>query len=444
VISAAKSSKVSLLPREVDPAPVSTARTNDTLSSKVSGDRSELRAETRTLLACARARFDSEVSRHLPFLIRSVRDWPYVINVADRHGVLPLLYESLRVSCADIVPAKEFENIQARCRANAQHNLHLTRALISLLNAFEAQSVSAVPYKGPILAATAYGNLSLRQFCDLDILVREHDVLTAMNVLRDQGFTLELPAGESTSVLKLIGSKKDFKFVSNDHRVVVELHWRLAGRHFYFPFSLDELWPRLKSISFSGKNVLRIPAEDLLIILCAHGSKHLWARLLWICDIAELIRSTPKLDWGLVMLNARKCGSLRMLLLGLHLAHTVLGTTLPEKVKRAIGADRSVDRLAGELIREFIENDSSAADELQHHSHSLYPVYIRMRERPRDKASLSLQYLRTMFFTALTPSSGDRDFVALPTSVSFLYYFLRPFRLIGRSARSHWGADRPE
>ena len=37
--------------------------------------------------------------------------------------------------------------------------------------ALPLQGIAAIPYKGPVLAAAVYGNLALRTFSDLDILV---------------------------------------------------------------------------------------------------------------------------------------------------------------------------------------------------------------------------------------------------------------------------------
>jgi hypothetical protein len=400
--------------------------------------RNNLRPEARVLVCCARTSYDSDVVDQLQSLIRRGIDWNYLLAAANQHGVVALLYQGLSAYCADDVPSEVMAKLKVACSANAQHNLYLTRALLNLLAAFEANSISAVPYKGPMLAATAYRNLSLRQFCDLDILVRQKDVLTAIDVLTENGYRLELPAGQPTPIAKLIDTKKDFRFVSADRRVVVELHWRLAGKHFYFPYSLDQVWARLDQISFSGTPVLNISPEDLLVILCAHGSKHLWGRLLWICDIGELIRSNASLDWQQTMRSARKSGSQRMVLLGLYLAKTLLGTVIPDDVMRAIQTDRVLKPLAQELLQGAFPADAAMIGQLKNYSHALYPFFIRMRERPRDKVKLALHYSKLNLSAAVTPNLGDREYFALPSSISFLYYVLHPFRVIGRYAQSHW------
>jgi hypothetical protein len=398
-----------------------------------------LHPEAQVILCCARTKLDPPVADRVRSLIQNGINWNSLLETANQHGVLSLLNQNLTAHFADLLPSSIRAILQTNGREIARHNLHLTKSLLKLLYNFETRSVPVLPFKGPLLAAIAYGNLSLRQFCDLDILVLEQDVLRAMEILTENGYELVLPPGQSISIPKLVNSKKDFRFVSTDGRVVVELHWRLAGRHFYFPYSVEHLWERLQSISLSGVPVLNIPAEDLLVILCAHGSKHLWSRLLWICDIAELIRSNPGIDWRLTMSNARKCGSERMLLLGLFLANRLLDAPIPSEATKAINRNRTVETLAEDLLGSVFAENGFNGKHLDHNSPALYPAFIRMRERFRDKSSLSFQYLKINLLAALTPNGNDRDFFALPSSVSFLYYVLRPFRLIGRSARSHFG-----
>src|SRR5438128_6595765 len=113
---------------------------------------------------------------------------------------------------------------------------------------------------------------------------------------------------------------------------MVEIHWAFTPRYLPIPLDLERLWERLESVSLVNTSVRVFPPEDLLLILCIHGSKDLWRRLQWICDIAELIHTYPKLNWERVVAQAKALGSERMLLLGLSLASELLGTPLPEEV----------------------------------------------------------------------------------------------------------------
>ena len=80
-------------------------------------------------------------------------------------------------------------------------------------------------------------------------------------------------------------------------------------------------------------------------MLCVHGAKHFWERLAWIVDIAQLV-TVREVDWKLLSEIAaeRKCS--RLLLLGLYLAHEVVGAPLPESVLQRARSDSRVAWLA--------------------------------------------------------------------------------------------------
>src|SRR5207244_11975507 len=63
------------------------------------------------------------------------------------------------------------------------------------------------------------------------------------------------------------------------------------------------------SLPLGGTLVRTLSAEHLLLVLCAHGAKHCWERLGWICDVAELLRGTPALDLSGMLAQARSLRS---------------------------------------------------------------------------------------------------------------------------------------
>jgi len=129
----------------------------------------------------------------------------------------------------------------------------------------------------------------------------------------------------------------------------VELHWGVIERHFSFPLDPKWLWGRLERVSLGGAAVLTLWPEDLLLILCIHGSKHLWERLSGICDVAELIRGGREMDWERITEQAAALGGERMFFLGHYLASDLLGAALPEEVLQKAKADLMAKILAREV-----------------------------------------------------------------------------------------------
>jgi hypothetical protein len=146
-----------------------------------------------------------------------------------------------------------------------------------------------VPYKGPVLATSVYGNLALRQFVDLDLMIHRHDVLEAKEVLASLGYRPQYQLTRAQEAA-LLASQCEYAFTHEDGESTVELRWEIT-EHFSFPLDTERLWERLEQVPLGGDNVPTLSPEDTLLILCAHGAKHLWERLGWICDVAELVHN---------------------------------------------------------------------------------------------------------------------------------------------------------
>lgn len=351
------------------------------------------RPETELLLSCARIRPDRDSVARARSLLQTGLDWDYLVRAASRHRVMPLLYRNLPALCQEAIPRTTFQLLQHRFYANAARNLVMAHELLKILHLLEAHGVAAIPYKGPALALSAYGDLTLRQFGDLDILVHKRDGPKALALLVAQGYRLWHPRLDHL-LPALYRLRKVYELQRADGQVLVELHWTLAAWPVHVPVDLAQVWARAETITLGGAPVRSLAPEDLLLILCVHGTKHHWSRLGWICDIAELLRARPDLAWEGLLAQARQVGAGRMLLLGLVLAHDLLGAGRPEAIKARIEADPMVALLAAEVCtRLFSDADES-------HSAVDFPAfYLRLRERRRDRLSsaafLAYRTLRT-------------------------------------------------
>jgi hypothetical protein len=308
---------------------------------------------------------------------------------------------------------------------SAQDCLFLTAELLKVVKAFEAHGIEVVPYKGPALAATLYQSLTIRPFSDLDVLVRERDVRAAAEILLADGFRGPDPFGAGEDLNPRIDRPYWQSFDAPDRGripVRVELHWRLP-----LTFSLDQAayWSRLRWISLMGTPVRQFAHEDLLVILCAHGFKHLWVLIKWISDIGELIRVCPDLDWDGLYHRARMAGSSRVIGVALALAHDLLHAELPPPARRF--TDHASIRAVVRTVRTrlFVEQRLPVG----------VVKNLRIRERWRDRA----QYCAGLASYIMTPQALDRAELALPSPLSFLYYPLRPVLVARRMVRKYGG-----
>ena len=87
-----------------------------------------------------------------------------------------------------MIPPAILDQLRDSFRTNLVRNEVLARELVTLLDLLRAHGISAIPFKGPTLAASAYGHLSLRQFGDLDLFVPKCDLPRACEVLVSHGY----------------------------------------------------------------------------------------------------------------------------------------------------------------------------------------------------------------------------------------------------------------
>jgi hypothetical protein len=339
----------------------------------------ETRPEIQLLLCCARTHMDSGRAAEMKTLLRGDIDWAYLNQTALQHRVIPLLYWNLHATCPEAVPETILEQLQRRFHAISMRNLFLVRELLTLLSMLEAYGIPAIPYKGPVLATSVYGNLALRQFKDLDILVREQDAARAKELLLSQEYRLQHQTSATYEAL-FRRFRQTYDLVREDDQVLLELHWNIISWPVFFPANSTALWERLESVSLAGRPVRTLAPEDVLALLCVHGAKHHWERLAMICDVAELVRTYPEINWGRVLEQTSQLGGARMLYLGLFLAQNLLGATVPEDIWRQMHVDPVVRSLADRVRGWLFTSPDSLLKTLQQHA-----FYLRLAEHLQDR-----------------------------------------------------------
>ena len=386
--------------------------------------------ETRLLLECARASIGPGRAARIRELAAGGLDWARVLKLAERNALRPLLYWHLNTICPERVPADVFAFLRDYFQKNVAFNALLTGELLRLLTVLNERGIEAVAFKGPAIAVQLYGHIGLRQFCDLDILVRPDDVWRASGVLEEQGFGAKLRIPEERRAAFV---RQDYArtFHRDDGRTTVELHWGIAERSFGVRFDADAVWRRRASMMLQARAVSVPSAEDLLLMLCVHGSRHGWDKLEGLCGIAELARRED-LDWPHVWRNAREMRCQRMLAFALWLAHGLLEAPLPREAAE-LGESRAFHAVVEDVVREFHVDDVPAPTLARQMA-----VHLRLRDTYADCA-------RYWAGLALTVTPDDWAAVRLPGPLSVGYPLVRAFRVARKHAvnQHHAAGGRP-
>lgn len=341
-------------------------------------------------------------------------DWNEVERIATWHAVVPILYHvlSARPDCA---PAEKLARWHGVVRANRVHNAYLENAVVRITKALAERGVTALTFKGPVLAAAAYGDLGLREFIDLDILVRPSDLGQCRETLAALGYQSEY-SGLGDEDKAFFQSYQE-TFNSDDWLVPLDVHSRLNPRYFAYAPEGEALFRRAVNFDLRSGGVKTLANTDLLIHLCAHGAKHGWDSLGWILDIAAFVRRNPEIDWRSMLHDASAVGGRRLLLLGIYLIRDLMNAPVPEEVMALAADDRVVMRIAAGVKRSLFSNIERRGGVFGEWS-----VPVRAIESARGR-------IRYVAGRALGPTMEDWKSLPLPRLLYPIYYAVHPLRM---------------
>src|SRR5438132_56710 len=216
-----------------------------------------------------------------------------------------------------------------------------------------------------------------------------------------------------------------YLFSKPDSKLIVELHNDPTLRYFPRRLPLEEFFAREIRVKLDASEVPALSVEDELVLMCIHGAKHFWERLMWIADVAGLISRQTGIAWERVADSAKAAGAERMLHTGIHLASSLLRAQLPDKFQTKVQADGAAARLADQVSKQL-----PAA------GHTPPGLFTRALFRMRMRGGV---ISAPAYLFRLTFSSTEEDWkIGADQEVrrhGFLEAVLRPFRLARKYGR---------
>src|SRR5437867_5099135 len=341
--------------------------------------------EAQFLVAAVR-RFLSPTSETVASLDTTGLDWPELLELSDAHAVTPMLFAGLRDTP---IPEKITGELRTRVQTSVRYSLAQSRELAQLAGLFEEHRISFVALKGPMLSQYLYGALGMRTSGDIDVLAKKGDVPRMRNILVSSGYRVTTTLHWNSDSACVRAREKEISFEAPSG-VSIDVHWRLMPGYSASVFDRLTGWESLRTVPLAGREIQTLAAEPLLLFLCAHGAKHMFERLGWICDIARFLHVTPDLDWAGIRAQSRRARALRQLSLGVHLAAGLLGAPAPE-----LEHDLQVERLARAVENRLLAGATPPAEAAESTRYSL---------RLLETSSQRLRYLAGLY---VRPSEAE-------------------------------------
>jgi hypothetical protein len=355
-------------------------------------------------------------------------DWRIILDLAQQQGVRPLLRHSLKGACWDIVPEITKMELEKFHRENAERCLFIAQELVRLFDAFQNNNIRLATFKGVALAATVYGDLSLRELCDLDLLVPESDLSAAETLLKHSGY--EAVVADQNYRSAFLRYQGQYLFRLGQTGMLVDLHWELASKGFTFPLRSQDIWRKLATWSIAGRSIPTLSPEDNALFLAAHGTKEGWRFLTWVVDFAEFLRKHPEVDWLSLLRQAERSHCARPLLLAVLLSSELLDAPAPPILLEFAQNHSGVRALSDKAKERILHPEPSG--ELDDFLDAL-TTHDRWRDR-----------IRPVFALLTTRTASDFKTMPLPKPLWNVYYLTRPFRLATKLSQRMYSGRSPQ
>ena len=388
------------------------------------GTSAALEAEWSLLLAACSEIPIQEKTDRIRLLSRQPIRWKLLFDLADRHGTQPLLYQALVSSndgVEDAVPAEQVSALEQRYQTNLHKSLFLSRELIRIVDHLSALGLDVMPYKGLALAELIYRDIAMRPAGDIDLLIRPRDFPRVRDAVRELGYSphLALSKVEERAYLE---SGYECAFDGTSGLNLLEVQWAIQPRFYAIDFDMNMLFQRAVRVTVAGHTTKTPSREDLFLVLSAHAAKHVWGRLVWLCDLARIV-SLPTLDWNWIGSQAKALGIVRIVRVTMLLANRLLGAAIPVAAQARLPEDPAAPALATAIHAHIVSEASYNVESVAY-----FRLMMDLRERPADRR----RFLRRLVFTS---GPGEWQAVRLPGPLFPLYRMVRLSRLAARFVR---------
>lgn len=355
------------------------------------------------------------------FIKENNPDWNLFYKLVRAHQLRPFVYKIVSAN-SDLFSQGFVQRLQNNTWKISIENLDRVKELISLVNDLEQEDIIAVPYKGVMLSKRFYNDFITRETCDIDFLIKKEDFSKVRSFFISKGYQSDYYYNPDYEDV-LLDTSVEYVFHKTVGKVLikVELHWDVIHKMQDVRFSSRDLFidTERHTILKSNVSVLNLDNE-LFVLLVHHGVNDIWRSLRHVIDLAMFVEMYEQdVDWTALEQKINSSKITNASFIGFNVANKLFGTNIPQGMN--VQMDTSTDAVLDNLLT-FPMIPRQKLDWAN------FKQQLQLRDSIADKLVLIRKYLAN----AVHPNIRDIEAHPLPRKLYFLYYILKPFRMLGR------------
>jgi len=336
------------------------------------------------------------------------------------HRIRPVVYRALLEA---IIPASAKEQLKNELHAITLHNFAIAQETQRILNRLQAHDIAVIPYKGVAFSNQFYGDISMRESSDIDLIIDKEKVTNAIQLFEEDGFTVSYfqlpPNGKESYFIE----NKDLCFdkKTEQHNWHIELHWMITHPNYGAPLPI---------------NCFDLPSNQL------NDVEHFRATLLhhMVHDGIEYLKTVVDLAQAIVSMDQKRETNQ----LATHLKSTreyyhtpAIGNAITQLFginTIAIGAATDQEEKIASNIIDY--NLTSTIGKYKRHR--IFSLLLHYKRAVSNRTQFiknnkdKQQFIWKYWTNVIQPQPGDKAVIKLPFLLSWLYIFIRPIRILLR------------
>lgn len=272
---------------------------------------------------------DNDSAGYIRSYVKKDPDWYYIYEQACSEGLSGLLFYHLhKLNLLDGLPVSIRKKIESTYNGILKVNLNYQGFLLIIEDILKSYNINAMVLQG-ISLLKIYGDSGLRPMTDMDILVKPEDKKIILSSLKKAGFNAPF-AGNP------------YLFIENNLLLDIHTHPlnidRISSRKYIFPEDITGFWERASSFYGFDPLLLAMDNYDSYLCLSAHALKHCYSKIIWLCDLNELLRQIlkDKNGWNILVNRAGFYGQRRIMTYSLMMLELFYKIHIPGEVKKEL------------------------------------------------------------------------------------------------------------